>query len=171
MKPTLFLALLLSGCEAHVQISQQPNATNTPAISTNKDALNGLSEQVHGLINDFKRTQETAQYWHDAYYKHLALVHQGPGLLRLDMQLAESEGCNPGGIFIMSEGIADFPPLAQIVMPCGYVWELRWGDRVPETDVPCPCGNPDHWVFKFEHSDKEWWSGAVTNEVFELHAK
>lgn len=35
-----------------------------------------------------------------------------------------------------------------IVMPCGEMIEYTsWAD-VPRHDVPCPCGNPRHWLVK-----------------------
>lgn len=32
-------------------------------------------------------------------------------------------------------------------MPCGRIWTLSAGDPVPTTDIPCPCGNPNHMIW------------------------
>jgi hypothetical protein len=34
-----------------------------------------------------------------------------------------------------------------VVMPCGQRVHL---DRWPAEDVPCPCGDPRHWIVKCE---------------------
>lgn len=33
-------------------------------------------------------------------------------------------------------------------MPCGELWELS-SDNLPIDDVPCRCGNANHWFFKW----------------------
>jgi hypothetical protein len=44
-------------------------------------------------------------------------------------------------------------PLLYYAMPCGNVYELKRGDRVPDEDIPCPCGDPNHWLVKIEKRD------------------
>lgn len=160
MKPTaLLLAALLVGCSkpAKIVLLDDGHWTNTPAISTNKDALNGLSEQVHGT----KRTQDLAQYWHDAYYKHQAEFHSGLGLFSLTLP-ADDKVCTYAGIWNDAIGDADYAPFFSVTMPCGYTYELRWGDTIPGSDVPCPCGNDEHWIFRF------WRSQLNDTNVFRL---
>jgi hypothetical protein len=41
-------------------------------------------------------------------------------------------------------------PLLYYALPCGNVYELKRGDSVPDEDVPCPCGNPNHWFVKID---------------------
>lgn len=43
-------------------------------------------------------------------------------------------------------------PLLIIEMPCGSRIEYWAYSDIPEVDVPCPCGNPNHWLIKYEMS-------------------
>lgn len=36
----------------------------------------------------------------------------------------------------------------KVNMPCGELWELS-SDDLPASDVPCRCGNPKHWFFRW----------------------
>lgn len=40
-------------------------------------------------------------------------------------------------------------PWLRIKLSCGQCFELCPGDYIPEQDVPCICGNPNHWFVKF----------------------
>lgn len=33
--------------------------------------------------------------------------------------------------------------------PCGSKVSYKTFDDIPEQDVPCPCGNPDHWMIRY----------------------
>ena len=33
---------------------------------------------------------------------------------------------------------------------CGSLVDFPTEADVPETSVPCPCGNPKHWIIKYE---------------------
>jgi hypothetical protein len=46
--------------------------------------------------------------------------------------------------------IALNPYLTIKMQPCGEVITYPTLDDVPETDVPCTCGNPNHWFIKIE---------------------
>ncbi len=162
MKPTaLFLVALLIGCSQHrdKQVFDSATFTNSQdVIAFGKSAhtrdlvqemsvsVHGLSQQVADLRDSALRGWKTAEYWHDLHYAHLAEVHSGPAWFNL-------QTVSWGEICYYSNVSSGDVPFVSITMPCGYVWELRWGDKVPETDVPCPCGNPDHWVFKFDHQE------------------
>lgn len=41
----------------------------------------------------------------------------------------------------------------RIGMPCGkdYTYPLN---GLPEVDTPCECGDPDHWVVRYEREDQ-----------------
>ena len=40
--------------------------------------------------------------------------------------------------------------------PCGGgVTLYKTIDDVPEIDVPCPCGNPNHWIVKIIKEEKK----------------
>jgi hypothetical protein len=54
------------------------------------------------------------------------------------------------GILVQAESPAHITdvPIISITMPCGSHWELCPGDTIPIVDVPCYCGNPNHWFFK-----------------------
>lgn len=41
-----------------------------------------------------------------------------------------------------------FPQI--LYMPCGYKDRVEAIDQVPLFNVPCPCGNPNHWVVKYD---------------------
>lgn len=38
----------------------------------------------------------------------------------------------------------------RVDMPCGSVVVYKTADMVPAESVPCPCGDPNHWVIKYE---------------------
>jgi len=42
----------------------------------------------------------------------------------------------------------DFRPI-DITMPCGEVIIYYRHCDVPVKDVPCPCGDPNHWLIKY----------------------
>jgi hypothetical protein len=37
-----------------------------------------------------------------------------------------------------------------ISLSCGNSLSLKAGDVLPSEDIPCPCGDPNHWLVKFE---------------------
>jgi hypothetical protein len=46
---------------------------------------------------------------------------------------------------------SDFPRInLTIQTPCGRKIFYKYIDDVPDVDVPCPCGNPNHWVIKIQ---------------------
>lgn len=48
----------------------------------------------------------------------------------------------------MAEEIKDDLPY-RFVFPCGKVFELNNFSDLPRENVPCPCGNPNHWFVKY----------------------
>lgn len=38
----------------------------------------------------------------------------------------------------------------EITMPCDTRITYRTFNEIPKEDVPCPCGNPKHWIVKYE---------------------
>ena len=49
------------------------------------------------------------------------------------------------GWFIRKKGA----PVLRFDMPCGEIVEYKkWGD-VPDGDIPCPCGDPNHFLIKY----------------------
>ena len=46
-------------------------------------------------------------------------------------------------------------PLLEISWPCGGYAIYHAAGDVPLVDVPCQCGNPDHWLIKWEGEDDE----------------
>jgi hypothetical protein len=36
------------------------------------------------------------------------------------------------------------------ILPCGSEYAIESTDDLPTTDLPCPCGNPNHWFVKYE---------------------
>ena len=43
-----------------------------------------------------------------------------------------------------------YGPLLQIDWPCGGHALYHTAMDVPLVDVPCQCGDPDHWLIKWE---------------------
>jgi len=39
--------------------------------------------------------------------------------------------------------------LLTITLPCGGQATYRTVDDIPLVDVPCPCGDPNHWLIKY----------------------
>lgn len=139
----------------HVVYKWPTNQSNTfvDAPAKPKDPL---IEKINLIGAAFQRTTDLALYWHNAYCEHQALSHSGPGLFNIHTEAEDNPTnwwfvCSYAAIGVSTEGNASMPFLS-VTMPCGYVYELRWGDTIPSTDVPCPCGNPEHWVFRFEHA-------------------
>lgn len=40
-------------------------------------------------------------------------------------------------------------PFLTIEMPCGKVVQYQTFADIPSEDVPCPCGDPKHWVVRY----------------------
>ena len=38
----------------------------------------------------------------------------------------------------------------EIIAPCGNTVTYKTLDDIPDHDVPCLCGNPDHWFIKIK---------------------
>jgi hypothetical protein len=45
--------------------------------------------------------------------------------------------------------IEEYMPIT-VTMPCGHQIEVGRIEDLPPYDVPCPCGNPQHWLVKHE---------------------
>ena len=41
-------------------------------------------------------------------------------------------------------------PLLKITMPCGESVVYRSLEEIPSISTLCPCGNPKHWLIKYE---------------------
>jgi hypothetical protein len=41
-----------------------------------------------------------------------------------------------------------FPQIAY--MSCGNRWRLGSIEDVPIQNIPCPCGNPNHWLVRYD---------------------
>jgi len=37
----------------------------------------------------------------------------------------------------------------RVEMPCGQVYIIAHPEVIPEEDVPCPCGDPEHWIVRY----------------------
>jgi len=49
------------------------------------------------------------------------------------------------------ESIAKGYAFPQILyMPCGHKEWIESVKRVPSVNIPCPCGNPKHWIVKYD---------------------
>jgi hypothetical protein len=44
-------------------------------------------------------------------------------------------------------------PFLKIEMPCGQVCVYDKTSDVPAESVPCPCGDPAHWMIKYSEED------------------
>jgi len=36
------------------------------------------------------------------------------------------------------------------IMPCGYEYTILNIVDLPKSDMPCSCGNPEHWFVKYK---------------------
>jgi hypothetical protein len=36
------------------------------------------------------------------------------------------------------------------ILPCGNEYSVESIDDLPKADLPCPCGNPNHWFVKYQ---------------------
>ena len=41
--------------------------------------------------------------------------------------------------------------LAVKIEPCGSEVSYRTFDDIPDHDVPCPCGDPKHWIIRYQN--------------------
>jgi len=48
---------------------------------------------------------------------------------------------------VFLEAMAGFP--ITVNMGCGTQHVFRNFDDIPEDSMPCPCGDPGHWLFRF----------------------
>ena len=54
-----------------------------------------------------------------------------------------------------------------ITMPCGKSQEFRTAEDIPFDDLPCPCGNPEHWLIKYGKGDNDGKGKEDQEEVSE----
>lgn len=52
------------------------------------------------------------------------------------------------------EGFVHAPMLKVELKDCGGVAVFATEEEIPYEDVPCPCGNPNHWLIKYEVTDQ-----------------
>jgi hypothetical protein len=45
--------------------------------------------------------------------------------------------------------------LLQCTLPCGGSKDFPTEDAIPSKSVPCPCGNPKHWMIKYTNESKD----------------
>ena len=43
----------------------------------------------------------------------------------------------------------------EIDMPCGNKCTFESFAELPTADVPCPCGDPNHWIVKYDIKEEE----------------
>jgi hypothetical protein len=55
----------------------------------------------------------------------------------------------------MDEAINALSFPIHIEMPCGNVFKQESNLNFPIENVPCPCGNENHWFVKHERMEKE----------------
>ena len=55
---------------------------------------------------------------------------------------------------MMEQGLTDeqmeTSPFLTITLDCGKKVIYQTFQDIPNEDVPCPCGNPKHWLLKFK---------------------
>ena len=52
-------------------------------------------------------------------------------------------------VFVLAQsGFKDKVP--EVIMPCGSKVKYNTIFDIPNEDIPCPCGNPNHWLVKYE---------------------
>ncbi len=76
---------------------------------------------------------------------HCAILFKVKVDVNADMTLSNSA---LRGLFLSQYSSKDRPPIT--IMPCGYQVEYKTIEDIPDHDVPCPCGSPNHWLVKYE---------------------
>ena len=53
--------------------------------------------------------------------------------------------------FVYQEDNVNFDePFIKLTMPCGKSLSYQNFEDIPQVDTPCPCGNPKHWLVKYD---------------------
>lgn len=58
------------------------------------------------------------------------------------------------GLLVTDPGMRVAQDTVVIVMPCGHVFRIEPGDKLPTRDIPCFCGSPRHWIFKRRNAEE-----------------
>ena len=58
------------------------------------------------------------------------------------------DGINEASIAAGIDATADNYTLLMICMPCGVTVRFPDAECVPTHSVPCPCGDPNHWLIQ-----------------------
>jgi len=37
-----------------------------------------------------------------------------------------------------------------LYMSCGHKMTFHSAEKLPNQNIPCPCGNPNHWIVKYD---------------------
>ena len=72
------------------------------------------------------------------------------GKLYVDDQRKEFEGSSHVGIYFQGENARENFMMVEITMPCGHKIIYEDTGKIPTVDTPCPCGDPSHWIVKFQ---------------------
>ncbi len=95
-------------------------------ISENRDAANtGILFQI---FNRERTKASLEELWLGAKESAVAYIKEHPNNSEIDA------------------------PFLSIKMPCGAKFELKtFGEviNLPIKDIPCPCGNPNHWFIRY----------------------
>lgn len=64
----------------------------------------------------------------------------------------QSEGVENRRLLRRTPGVLPALRIAryEFLMPCGYLYVLASMEDIPLVDTPCPCGNPEHWLVKWD---------------------
>ncbi len=81
--------------------------------------------------------------------------HKGNAIIVIGLQFRKEGDVSWAAIRPMMEAellirAKEGDPLVDIEMPCGQrliYWKL---EEIPFFDTPCPCGDPRHWLVKYE---------------------
>ena len=68
--------------------------------------------------------------------------------MKINFNVEENLNCI--GILFSGEGAREQFMAVKIELPCGYKVVYKNAGEIPTVDTPCPCGDPKHWIVKFE---------------------
>jgi len=51
--------------------------------------------------------------------------------------------------------VLDCPHVLEISLPCGGSQKFTQPEDIPFEDLPCPCGNPEHWLIQYGKGDND----------------
>jgi len=114
-----------------------------------------LAKSIKRMFPDLNNTGKFAPSWFFHVLTpgfrtiHLTALCEKAIGIRMQVRGNLGSALRKADLELVRQAVEQTLPLT-IIMPCGASISARTFDEIPDHDVPCPCGDPTHWLVKHE---------------------